>query len=111
MVSRKGLRYTGKIAAQRVKQRQLRETHKQSIREGSFEENMPPPMAPSLFSDIAASYWHCLASVKEPKPMSLYSIMFVTLYGHPSLSPIGSMSPSHAVFNSLKIIPNTTLYK
>ena len=50
---------------------ELRMVHKASLEDGSFEEILPSPLAPELFSDLSEIYWNCLKGVKDPRQESL----------------------------------------
>ena len=71
MSTRPGRGGTGEYTLNRRTRSELRNLYKSTLEDGSFEENLPSPLAPELFSDISEIYWNCLKGIKDPRKDSL----------------------------------------
>lgn len=71
MSNRPGRGGSGEISLQRRERSDLRMIHKKTLQDGSFEEVLPSPLAPELFSDLSEIYWSCLKGVSDPRKESL----------------------------------------
>ena len=85
MSIRPGRGGSGAVSLHRRERSELRMVHKTSLEDGSFEEILPSPLAPELFSDLSEIYWNCLKGVKDPRQESL-SIYPLSLILHRIIS-------------------------
>ncbi len=73
------------MSLRRRRRSDLRRVHKACLQDGSFEEDLPAPLTPELFSDISETYWSCLRRVADPRKESL-SIYPLSLILHRIIS-------------------------
>ena len=77
MSIRPGRGGSGEVSLRRGRRSDLRRVHKASLQDGSFEEDLPAPLAPELFSDIGVQksivLWYSLCRKLFQKKVILIS--------------------------------------
>lgn len=67
MGRRKGVKQTGRVAAQRRERSAQRQAHRVGLAAGTIAADVPEPLVPEQFQAITTTYWQCLKAVPDPR--------------------------------------------
>src|SRR5712692_3660186 len=67
MGRRKGVKQTGRVAAQRRERSAQRQAHTAGLAAGTVPADVPEPLVPEQFQAMATTYGQCLKAVPDPR--------------------------------------------